>query len=59
MTCIMWCPWKMIFTLAPLVPFTMISPIYDRYHYQHTILIDCKCFTSLKLIKRMVKEGAN
>jgi hypothetical protein len=59
MTCIMWSTWKIIFILVPLVPFTMFSPIYERYHYQHTIIIDCKCFTSLKLIRLMVKEGAN
>jgi len=59
MTCVMRSTWKTIFILVPLVPFTMFSSIYEIYHYQHIIPIDCKCFTSLKLIRIMVKEGAN
>jgi hypothetical protein len=35
----MWSTWKIIFILVPLVPFAMFSPICEKYHYQHTILI--------------------
>jgi hypothetical protein len=32
MTCVMCSPWKRTFTLAPLVPLTMISP-HDKGHW--------------------------
>jgi hypothetical protein len=47
MTHVMCSPWKITFTLAPLTPLTVFSPIYRIFGFQWTLMslfseLECK-----------------